>query len=126
MRMPAFRSHMHINFHSKKRIQLLWVLLGGSLLFFCFSGLVANVYGDSVGLEDLPTPFVSSGGLLNCSIVVASSVGHGPCGGAHTMDVMGAIMVGGKFGLKADGNMLDATMDDYVSTYDFGTAKVGL
>jgi len=122
MRIPSSPA----NNHSGKRIRYLLVLLTVSMLFFWLSGLITSVYGVSVGLEDLPSPFVSSGGLLNCSIVVASSVGHGPCGGAHTMDVMGAIMVGGTFGLKANGSMLDATMDDYVSTYDFGTAKVGL
>ena len=126
MRISIFRLHTHINFHSVKRTQFLLVLLGVSLLFFWFSGLSARVYGGSVGLGNLPWPFVSSGGLLNSSIVVASSVGHGPVGGAHTMDVMGAIMVASKLGLKAVGAMLDATMDDYISTYDFGTANVVL
>jgi len=112
--------------HLGKRIGSLFLVFAILILFFWLSGLIANVYGVSVALEDLPSPFVSSGGLLNCSVVVASSVGHGPCGGAHTMDVMGAIMAGGKLGLKADGGMLDATMDDYVSTYDFGTARVEL
>ena len=115
-----------LNFNSVKMIRSLLIILAVYLLFFWFSGLIVRVHGSSVGLEGLPSPFVSSGGLLNCSVVVASSVGHGPCGGAHTMDVMGAIMVGGKFGLKADGGMLDATMDDYVSTYDFGAARVEL
>ncbi len=115
-----------INFNSVKVMRSLLMILAVYLLFFGFSGLIVRVHGSSAGLEGLPSPFVSSGGLLNCSVVVASSVGHGPCGGAHTMDVMGAIMVGGKFGLKADGGMLDATMDDYVSTYDFGAARVEL
>jgi len=113
-------------FHSVKRTEFLLGVLTITLLSFWFSGLIAGANGVSFGLEDLPSPFVSSGGLLNCSVVVASSVGHGPCGGSHTMDVMGAIMVGGKLGLNADGSMLDATMDDYVSTYDFDTAEVDL
>ncbi len=103
-----------------------FVFLLVCLLSFFLSGLGTRVYGGSVGLEGLPWPFVSSVGLLNCSVVVASSVGHGPCGGAHTMDVMGAIMVASELGLKADGGMLNTIMDDYVSTYDFGAARVVL
>ena len=61
---------------------------------------------------------------MNRSIVVASSVGHGPCGAAHIVDAMGAIMVGTQLGVKADDGMLDATMDDYISAYDFETARV--
>jgi len=79
---------------------------------------------DSPGLENLPCPFVTSGGVMNGSIVVASSVGHGPVGGAHTMDVMGAIIVASKLGMKTSSGMLEPTMDDYVSTYDFGTARI--
>jgi hypothetical protein len=88
--------------------------------------MITTAYAASLGLENLPIPFVSSNGFLNSSVVVASSVGHGPVGGAHTMDVMGAILIAGKLGLKADGAMLDSTMDDYVSTYDFATAKVSV
>jgi len=80
----------------------------------------------SPGLENLPGPFVTSGGVMNGSIVVASSVGHGPVGGAHTMDVMGAIIVASKLGMKTSSGMLEPTMDDYVSTYDFGTARITL
>jgi hypothetical protein len=81
-----------------------------------------------MGLQNLPEPFVSSDGTMNCSVVVASSVGHGPCGGANTMDVMGAILVGGEFGLKTNNGTgtLEATMDDYISTYNFTTATVQL
>ena len=118
--------HLPTRFHSVKRTEFLLGVLTITLLSFWFYGMIAGANGVSFGLEDLPSPFVSSGGLLNCSVVVASSVGHGPCSGSHTMDVVGAIMVGGKFGLNADGSMLDATMDDYVSTYDFDTAEIEL
>ncbi len=81
---------------------------------------------NSPGLENLPGPFVTSGGVTNGSIVVASSVGHGPVGGAHTMDVMGAIIVASKLGMKTSSGVLEPTMDDYISTYDFGTARITL
>jgi len=74
--------------------------------------------------KELSHPFVSSGGLLNSTAIVASSVGHGPCGGCHTMDVMGGIMVGAQFGIDATGGSLDATLDDYVSYYNMTTAQL--
>jgi hypothetical protein len=116
MRILGFRAFLHS--------------IGKSLVFLVFAILLLlscrliNTARCSTTLESLPQPFVSPDGLLNCSVVVASSVGHGPCGGAHTMDVMGAIMIGGKFGLRANQGILGTTMDDSVSTYDYGTAKV--
>jgi hypothetical protein len=126
MRMPVFHKHICIELHFTKRTLSLLILLAVFLLFFWRSGMIAPAYAASLGLENLPTPFVSSNGFLNTSVVVASSVGHGPVGGAHTMDVMGAIMIAEKLGLKANCSMLDSTMDDYVSTYDFANAKVTL
>jgi hypothetical protein len=105
-----------------------WILTVLAILTLVSSAITRPAYGGSMGLGNLPGPFVSSDGTMNCTAVVASSVGHGPCGGANTMDVMGAILVGGEFGLKTNnGNgTLEATMDDYVSTYNFTTAKVQL
>jgi len=105
-----------------------WILTALAALTLVSSVITRNAYGASAGLENLPGPFVSPNGTLNCTVVVASSVGHGPCGGAHTMDVMGAILVGGELGLKTNnGNgTLEATMDDYISTYNFTTATVQL
>jgi hypothetical protein len=40
------------------------------------------------------------------------------------MDVMGGIMVSSVLGLKGDGGMVNAAMDDWISTYDFQTVKV--
>ena len=82
------------------------------------SAIQISVYATSISLSDLPFPFVSLDGNLNCTIVVASSSGHGPCGAAHTMDVMGAILVGEKFGLLANDGTPASTMDDYISSYD--------
>jgi len=79
-----------------------------------------------MGLDSLPRPFVATNGVMNCTAVVASSVGHGPCGSAHTMDVMGAIMVGAQLGLKTDNGTLEATMDDYISSYNFSSATIQL
>jgi hypothetical protein len=109
-----------------KRMPFFLAVLAVSSFLLCLSGLSQKVYAASVGLESLPTPFVSASGLINCTIVVTSSVGHGPCGAAHTMDVMGAIMVASKLGMRTSSGMLEATMDDYVSTYDFGTAQIAL
>jgi hypothetical protein len=63
---------------------------------------------------------------MNSTAVVASSTpgGHGPCGAAHTMDVMGVIMVGAEFGLKASNGTLESTMDDTISSYNFSSAQV--
>jgi hypothetical protein len=88
--------------------------------------VMRNAYGQALGLDSLPRPFVATNGVMNCTAVVASSVGHGPCGSAHTMDVMGAIMVGAQLGLKTDNGTLEATMDDYISTYNFSDATVAL
>jgi hypothetical protein len=90
------------------------------------SKMTQSVYADSLGLGNLPSPFVTAGNVMNSSSVVASSVGHGPCGGCHTMDVMGAIMVAAQFGLKTDNGTMEATMDDTVSYYNFTTATVEL
>jgi hypothetical protein len=88
-----------------------------------------TVRSDNSGPEvytfnDLSHPFVSAGGLLNSTAVVASSVGHGPCGGCHTMDVMGGVMVGAQFGMDATGGSLDATLDDYITDYNLTTAQL--
>jgi hypothetical protein len=40
------------------------------------------------------------------------------------MDVIGAIMVAAELGLKTGNGTLEATMDDYISSYDFDNAKV--
>jgi hypothetical protein len=102
------------------------VLAALALAMLILSRMTWNVYGNAMALGSLPNPFVGTDSLMNCTAVVASSGGHGPCGGAHTMDVMGGIMVGGHFGLKTDNGTLESTMDDYISTYDFGTARVEL
>jgi hypothetical protein len=90
------------------------------------SKMTQTVYADNLKLGNLPSPFVTAGKVMNSSSVVASSVGHGPCGGCHTMDVMGAIMVAAQFGLKTDNGTMEATMDDTISFYNFTTAKVEL
>jgi hypothetical protein len=74
--------------------------------------------------RDFSQPFVSPDGLLNCSVVVASSVGHGPCGGAHTMDVMGAIAIMGQFGVDAAGGEPISTLDDHLSYYNSSAGRV--
>jgi hypothetical protein len=74
--------------------------------------------------KDFSHPFTSSGGLMNCSVIVASSVGHGPCGGAHTMDVMGAIMVAAELGMNSTGGTLSSALDDYISAYDSSSGKI--
>ncbi len=76
--------------------------------------------------KDFTHPFISSGGLMNCSVVVSSSVGHGPCGGAHTMDVMGAIIVAAKLGADSGGGALSSNLDDCISAYDSGSGQVSL
>ncbi len=102
----------------------LLVVLEAFLLFIWVLGSASNVYGDVSALEALPAPFVSSGGLLNCTVVVASSSGHGPCGGAHTMDVMGAILIGTQLGLDAAVGVPSSALDDHISSYDYGTSQV--
>jgi len=98
------------------------VLLGISLL----NGLMSPAYGVSISLGDLPLPFVSVDGVLNCTIVVASSSGHGPCGAAHTMDVMGGILISEKLGLVADAGALASALDDYITSYDFVTGRLSV
>jgi hypothetical protein len=91
-----------------------------------FSRMAQDAYAANLGLGNLPAPFVTQNKVMNSSTVVASSVGHGPCGGCHTMDVMGAIMVAAEFGLKSGNGTMESIMDDSVSSYDFNTTKVQL
>ena len=105
---------------------MLIVLGFAALALLLFSQLAQNAYATAFGLDNLPTPFVSSTQSVNVTAIVASSVGHGPCGGCHTMDVMGAIMVGAKFGLKSHNGTLEATMDDTISSYNFTSAQITL
>jgi len=107
------------------KVRSLLLVLFMSFFAFCLWAL-PNMSAASAGLSSLPWPFVTSEGNLNCSLVIASSGSHGPCGGGHTLEAKGAISVGQKLSLLASGGELDATMDDYVSAYDFGTAKVVL
>jgi hypothetical protein len=111
---------------SKRRLLkiciVLSVLAASQVTLTAFSG---NPDPEFYTFKELSHPFVSAGGLLNSSAVVASSVGHGPCGGAHTMDVMGAIMVAAQLGIDATGGSLSSTLDDYISTYDLDTGQMG-
>lgn len=105
----------------KKRTLL---VLAVSFVLLGLGTLWPKALANSPGLENLPGPFVTSGGVMNGSVVVASSVGHGPVGGAHTMDVMGAIVLAFGLGMDAVGGSLSSTLDDYVSVYDGGSARV--
>jgi hypothetical protein len=100
---------------------LLFMMLASQVSLTAFS---SDLPPEVFTFKDFSRPFVSSGGSMNCSVVVASSVGHGPCGGAHTMDVMGAVVIASGLGMEAVGGSLSSTLDDYVSAYDTGTAKV--
>ncbi len=116
MRILGFRAFLHS--------------IGKSLVFLVFAILLLlscrliNTARCSTTLESLPQPFVSPDGLLNCSVVVASSVGHGPCGGAHTMDVMGAIAIMGQFGVDAAGGEPMSALDDHLSYYNSSAGRV--
>jgi hypothetical protein len=84
----------------------------------------ADVGPDVYTFKDFTHPFISSAGSMNCSVVVSSSVGHGPCGGAHTMDVMGAIIVAAQLGADSGGGALSSNLDDQISAYDIGSGQV--
>ena len=92
-----------------------------SLLLVLIISLILNmnIVKAEIQLDGFPRPFVSSQGTLNFSVVVPSSVGHGPCGGAHTMDVMGAVLISAKLGLEGDAGMVETTMDDYISILSY-------
>jgi hypothetical protein len=115
------RQHPKLN-----RTSTLLILALTALTMLLLTQLTQPAYGAGYGLENLPSPFVTISQTVNSTAVVASSLGHGPCGGCHTMDVMGAIMVGAKLGLKSHDGTLEATMDDTISTYNFTSAKVTL
>ena len=116
-----------------KRFRLLgYALLIVLILFVVFSGLhqqgIFAVSSSSesgvLTLSDFPNPFVTSNGMLNSTVVVASSSGHGPCGSANTMDMMGAIVLGAKLGLMADTGTPKSTMDDHIASYDYETGML--
>jgi hypothetical protein len=77
-------------------------------------------------LSNFPYPFISETKLLNYTFVVADSNGHAPCGGAHTMDVMGAILVAKRLGMTAIGGMPESVMDDYIASYDSASCSLTL
>lgn len=70
-------------------------------------------------LSDFPLPFIA-----DTRIIIPISDSHGPCGGAHTMDTMGGILIANRLGIE--GVTIETVMDSYshISTYDYGTAKV--
>jgi hypothetical protein len=74
----------------------------------------------TASLEDFPYPFVTSSGALNMTIVVPSSTGHAPCGGAHTIDVMSAVSIAVSLGQSSNSSVYTqyVTMDDYISSYN--------
>jgi hypothetical protein len=88
----------------------------------------SNIVGAApqYSLSNFPYPFISESKLLNYTFVVADSNGHAPCGGAHTMDVMGAILVAKKLGMTAVGGMPESVMDDYIASYDFASYSLTL
>jgi len=112
--------------HSVKKTWLTLILIATATSFMVLPSLMPRAYGNTNGLQNLPNPFVSPDGSMNCTIAVASSTGHGPCGAAHTMDVMGAIMVAARISMNQHNNTLQATMDDYASSYDFSNATLTL
>jgi hypothetical protein len=102
---------------------LVFLAIASQISLTAFS---ADVGPEVYTFKDFTHPFISSGGLMNCSVVVSSSVGHGPCGGAHTMDVMGAIIVAAKLGADSGGGALSSNLDDSISVYDSGSGQVSL
>ena len=72
-------------------------------------------------LADFPVPFTS---VTPCYVIVPVSEGHGPSGAAHKMDTVGGILIANRLG--REGKTILTAMDSYayISTYDFGTAKV--
>jgi len=119
--------HAHTTNYSLNKTSVLLTLAIVASAFLLLSQVTQTAYGNPLGLENLPTPFVSSTKLMNCSAVVASSMrtpGLSPCGGAHTMDVMGIIMVSARFGLQTDNGTLEATMDDTISSYNSESYEV--
>jgi hypothetical protein len=78
-------------------------------------------------LSDFPRPFSSlEEDISNTYILIPISDPHGPCGPAHTMDTMGAALIGTVLGRKSNSGMVKVAMDtySYISTYDYATAKV--
>jgi hypothetical protein len=101
------------------------LLLTAVVLQISFSAFSSGDMGTEVyTFKDFSRPFISSDGSMNVSVVVASSVGHGPCGAAHTMDVMGAIVVGAALGSDASGGTLFSTLDDCISVYDGDAGQI--
>jgi len=87
---------------------------------------ITAYYRSGYTLADFPYPMVSPNMQLNHTIVIASSDPHGLCGGAHTMDVMGAILVAKKLGMTAVGGMPESVMDDYIASYDSASYSLTL
>ena len=124
--LPFRGTYRRFRFPNKTIVLITLAIATSALLIL--SQFTQSAYGNALPLESLPNPYVSADRLMNCSAVVASSSpgGHGPCGAAHTMDVMGGIMVAAQFGLKTDNGTLEATMDDTISWYNFTSAQVTL
>jgi len=83
---------------------------------------ISNIFAvgePELNLSTFPLPFTA-----NTRIIIPISDPHGPCGKAHTMDTMGGILIANRLGIE--GGAIDTDMDtySYISTYDYGTAKV--
>jgi len=117
-----------IVFLSTKRRELKWKVIPiifSILLVGAVIEPIIPVRADTQqDLSSYPHPFTSTVNTLNFTCIVASSDGHGPCGGAHTMDVSGAILVAQKISLSAEGGVPDSTMDDYAASYDFESCSL--
>ena len=80
-------------------------------------------YPSKFTLSHFPAPFVFDG-KENVTVIVGNSDPHGPCGGAHTLDTVGGMMVAEQLGihrLEFYGKMF---LDTDVAWYNDSEAKV--
>lgn len=70
-------------------------------------------------LEEFPSPFVSSRGILNVTFIIGDTNHHPPRGWqAYTLDLMGSLGVASKLGQLSDSGYSEGKMDTWVSTWN--------
>jgi len=76
-------------------------------------------------LSYFPAPYIDmSKKKVNSAIIVGNSDPHGPCGGAHTLDTVGGMMIAAQLGYIAGSEEAKLFLDTDVAWYNYSEAKV--
>jgi len=76
-------------------------------------------------LSYFPAPYIDmSKRKVNSAVIVGNSDPHGPCGGAHTLDTVGGMMIAAQLGYAAGTEGAKLFLDTDIAWYNYSEAKV--